>query len=197
MNEKQRKPFYKRWWFIAIVVVVLIAAIGGGGGEDESQGVTQEESEQTMPFTVEEYTQRLKEAVEETDDSNIALKDENIVINEEEERKEGDPLASYMFKNNTGILYKEDGMYLVLSDADTATIGNSVYNLARIFIGTVDDSLSMGDRQKTLQSLDFNTEPISPNENEVISTTQTDNYKFTYMYSGEDNTRVIKAESLN
>ncbi|MCR6546870.1 Ltp family lipoprotein [Dehalobacterium formicoaceticum] len=34
MNEKQRKPIYKRWWFIAIIAIFVIGAIGSIGEED-------------------------------------------------------------------------------------------------------------------------------------------------------------------
>lgn len=35
MEEKQKKPFYKRWWFIALILIVAVGALGSGGEEAE------------------------------------------------------------------------------------------------------------------------------------------------------------------
>ena len=35
MQDKVKKPFYKKWWFIVIVVIVVLAAIGAGSGSDD------------------------------------------------------------------------------------------------------------------------------------------------------------------
>lgn len=167
---------------VLILACLLMMGIMFSGCSSESK---------ELGFTVEEYTQRLNEAVKGTDDKNITLEEDDIIINEEE-----DPLATYMFTDNTGILYKENEMDIVISDVDVALLGDeSTYNLVRIFIGTVDDSLSLGDRENILQELGFNTEPIDTNENEVFNLAQTDNYKFTYMYNGETKSRVIKVET--
>lgn len=45
MDEKQRKPFYKRWWFIALVIVAVIGILSGGGN-DESKDFAKEPIEQ-------------------------------------------------------------------------------------------------------------------------------------------------------
>ncbi len=36
MNEKIKKPFYKRIWFIALVVIIGISVIGGSGSDEGS-----------------------------------------------------------------------------------------------------------------------------------------------------------------
>lgn len=192
MEIKRKKHIHKKWWSMvsAALLLVTITALGGCSNNKDA-------TKANMGFTTEEYTQILKEAVKGTNDSNITLTDENIIINSED-KAETDPLATYMFTDNTGILYKENEMDLVISDLDVALKGeDSTYNLTRIFIGTVDSSLSMGDRQKTLQSLEFNTEPMNTNENEFIKSAKTNDYKFTYMYNGETKARVIKAEVLD
>lgn len=191
MEIKRKKHIHKKWWSMvsAALLLVTITALGGCSNNKDA-------TKANMGFTTEEYTQRLKEAVKGTNDSNITLTDENIINSED--KAETDPLATYMFTDNTGILYKENEMDLVISDLDVALKGDdSTYNLTRIFIGTVDSSLSMGDRQKTLQSLAFNTEPMNTNENEFIKSAKTNDYKFTYMYNGETKARVIKAEVLD
>ena len=35
MQDKVKKPFYKKWWLIVIVVIVVLAAIGAGSGGDD------------------------------------------------------------------------------------------------------------------------------------------------------------------
>lgn len=193
METKRKKHIHKKWWsWISVVLLlVTITALGGCSNNEDA-------TKADMGFTTEEYTQRLKEAVKGTNDSNVTFTDENIIINSEEEKLETDQLATYMFTDNTGILYKENEMDLVISDLDAALIGDdSTYNLVRIFIGTVDSSLSIGDRQKMLQSLEFNTQPMNTNENKFIKSVKTNNYKFTYMYNGETKARVIKAEVLD
>lgn len=181
LSTNKKKALYKKWWFWLIIVLILIVVIEFAGGTKET----------TNGFTVDEYTTRVKDAVKGTGDLNITLEDENIIINTAEKELK----ATYMLSNNSGILYKEDGMYLVVSDLDIAMLGDSINNMARIFIGTVDNSLSMGEREKTIQNLGFNADNIEVVKNEVLGSTQTDNYKFSYMYNAESNTRVIKAES--
>lgn len=176
----------KKLGIFIILVSIMILIVGCGNDSKKA-------TEANIKLTVEEYTQRIKDAVKGTNDTNIILKDENIVINSEE-KSDTKPLATYMFTNSTGILYKENEMDLVISDADVALLGDSTYNLARIFIGTVDSELSAGDRQKVLQDLGFDTEPLNINENKFIKSTNTDNYKFVYMYNGETKAKVIQAE---
>lgn len=59
MEEKPKKPIFKRWWFWLIVVIVVLGAIGGAGntGEDAEQetvpsvAATVPTTETTIPTT--------------------------------------------------------------------------------------------------------------------------------------------------
>ena len=69
MDEKTKKPFYKKWWFIAIVIIVVIGAIGSGG--DEPEDVAEEPTEQA-DVTIDDVSEKaeapeeVKEPAEET-----------------------------------------------------------------------------------------------------------------------------------
>ena len=51
MEEKIKKPIYKRWWFWAIVIVVLIAFASGGDDDKTTQtnAPGQEQTERNDP----------------------------------------------------------------------------------------------------------------------------------------------------
>ncbi|MGI6629364.1 MAG: Ltp family lipoprotein [Bacillota bacterium] len=80
MNEKQKKPVYKRWWLIGIVVVIVIGVMGCSGREDltlegqpseqvditaDADPVVPEESKEEEPVKADvprEYRNALKSA---------------------------------------------------------------------------------------------------------------------------------------
>jgi hypothetical protein len=48
MDEKIKKPIYKRWWFIVGIVLILVIGAGGamGGGDDKTSGGNNNTAEQ-------------------------------------------------------------------------------------------------------------------------------------------------------
>lgn len=170
----------KRSYFIAIISMIIFILVGCSSNKTKG-----------FEFSTDDYKARLEEAISSTNDANITLKE--VVINTEDEiKKEDKPtLATYFFTDSTGILYKEDEISLVINEFDIISLGDSVYNLLRIFVGTVDNTLSMGERQKVINELSFSTDKANET---VVKMATTENYKFTYICNNETNNKIIKAE---
>lgn len=164
----------KRGYFIAIISMIIFILVGCSSNKTKG-----------FEFSTDDYKTRLEEAISLTNDSNITLKE--VVINTEDKST----LATYFFTDSTGILYKEDEISLVINEFDLISLGDSVYNLLRIFVGTVDNTLSMGERQKVINELNFSTDKANDT---VVKMATTENYKFTYICNKETNNKIIKAE---
>lgn len=56
MENKIKKPFYKKWWFFLIVAVVLIGAFGGSGDDTPKQDSKPNTADKEKPKKEEEKT---------------------------------------------------------------------------------------------------------------------------------------------
>lgn len=76
MNEKLKKPFYKRWWFIALVVFVIIGAFGGDDTDErEDKGKTVA----TVDIEDKETQKNNKANMEVTGDLSIEFQDDKVI----------------------------------------------------------------------------------------------------------------------
>ena len=58
MQEKVKKPIYKKWWFWVIIVLVVFGAFGGGSKKTATEE-TAEPTEQTEEATTEEKSEAI------------------------------------------------------------------------------------------------------------------------------------------
>lgn len=82
---------------------------------------------------------------------------------------------------------------LAMTSLEAINLGEeSFYNALRLLIGTVDDSLKMGDRQKVLNDLQISYNDLK-NEDFISKTVRKNNISYSFIYSAKE--RVMKLEA--
>ncbi|PGL87882.1 hypothetical protein CN931_01480 [Bacillus sp. AFS054943] len=179
-----KKPFYKKWWVWVIAALLIIFVAAGISGNKKDNSAVAKNS-----LTVDEYTKRVDKALKEMGDktklkvvSNDVTKDgktvvylsQDIMIFLETNKEKHVEKASLAMNSNAYLTTPED-----FKTAFT------------LLIGTVDDSLSFGDRNLVKQELGISDE-------KVFSKDYSKSYKkngimYTYKGSMKDNF-ILQAE---
>ncbi|MEM5633402.1 hypothetical protein AAHB55_08275 [Bacillus cereus] len=183
-----KKPLYKKWWvwlITALLIIFIAAGISGNKKNDSKSAV----AENKTSLTVDEYTKRIDKALKEMGDktklkvnstqvledgrTSIALSD-NIIIFVDTDKDKHIKKASLGMTSNAYLTEQEDFKFAFL-----------------LLIGTVDDSLSFGDRNLVKQELGISDE-------KVFSKDYSKSYKkngimYTYKGSMKDNF-ILQAE---
>lgn len=183
-----KKPLYKKWWvwlITALLIIFIAAGISGNKKNDSKSAV----AENKTKLTVDEYTKRIDKALKEMGDktklkvnstqvledgrTSIALSD-NIIIFLDTDKDKQIKKASLGMTSNAYLTEQEDFKFAFL-----------------LLIGTVDDSLSFGDRNLVKQELGISDE-------KVFSKDYSKSYKkngimYTYKGSMKDNF-ILQAE---
>lgn len=183
-----KKPIYKKWWVWLIAALLIIFVAAGISGNKKGDTKTTATENKTN-LTVDEYKQRLDKALKEMGDktklkvnspqlledgrTSIALSD-NIIIFIDTDKNKQIKKASLGMTSNAYLTEQED-----FKTAFT------------LLIGTVDDSLSFGDRNLVKQELGISDE-------KVFSKDHSKSYKkngimYTYKGSMKDNF-ILQAE---
>ncbi|MFY0163792.1 hypothetical protein P3K79_09795 [Bacillus anthracis] len=164
-----KKPFYKKWWFWVIIIIIVAVGIGSNGKKTEKTTATPSETQQTTQkvekeknkksaLTVDEYKNRINSALKEMgektklkinstevlDDgrTSIALSN-NIIIFLDTDKDKHIKKASLGMTPNAYLTEQEDFKFSFL-----------------LLIGTMDNSLSFGDRNLVKQELGLSDEKI-------------------------------------
>lgn len=183
-----KKPIYKKWWVWLITALLIIFVAAGISGNKKSDTKTTVAENKTN-LTVDEYTKRLDKALKEMGDktklkinstkviedgkTSIALSD-NIIIFVDTDKNKQIKKASLGMTPNAYLTEQED-----------------FKNAFTLLIGTVDNSLSFGDRNLVKQELGISDE-------KVFSKDYSKSYKkngiiYTYKGSMKDNF-ILQAE---
>lgn len=155
-----KKTIYKQWWFWVIIFVVC-GVIGTNMNNKDSKPVVAENKSkevQKAGLTVDEYQTRINKALKEmgektklkinstnvTEDGKTAINlSNNIIIFLETDKNKNVKKASLAMTPNAYLTEKEDFKFAFL-----------------LLIGTVDDSLSFGNRNSVKNELGLNDEKV-------------------------------------
>lgn len=157
-----KKPIYKKWWFWVLIFVVcgVIGTNMNNKNNDSKPVVAENKSEEVKKtgLTVDEYQTRINKALKEmgektklkinstnvTEDGKTAINlSKNIIIFLENDKNKDVKKASLAMTPNAYLTEKEDFKFAFL-----------------LLIGTVDDSLSFGDRNLVKNELGLNDEKV-------------------------------------
>lgn len=69
MEEKEKKPFYKKWWFWVIIAVLVIGGLGSLASSDESDEKSEKKVVETENKKSEDDSEEKKDENKETDES--------------------------------------------------------------------------------------------------------------------------------
>ncbi|MGK8427690.1 hypothetical protein OF864_22510 [Bacillus cereus] len=173
-----KKPFYKKWWvWIITALLMIFVAAGISGNKKDTPKPAVAKNEKTS-LTVDVYTKKIDKALKEMGDktklkadSIEVLKDgktainlsQNIIIFLETDKNKNVKKASLAMTPDAYLTEKEDFKFAFL-----------------LLIGTIDNSLSFGDRNLVKQELGLSDE-------KVFSKDYTNSYKkneIMYTYKG-------------
>lgn len=157
MENKIKKPFYKKWWVWTIVVIVILALAAGGGGGDsnESEGDTGPEVAQTSGEVSEDTQQQVQES-EPVSEPEEQSKEE---VEQPEEQEEPEPkgpetynigdtveAGDYIFTVNSvredkggDFLKPDEGNIYYIIDATVENKGDKSINVSSLLMFTLID----------------------------------------------------------
>ncbi|MDZ4567449.1 hypothetical protein [Bacillus cereus] len=157
-----KKPIYKKWWvWVFIFVVCGVIGTNMNNKDKDSKPVVAENTSKEVKktgLTVDEYQNRINKALKETgektklkinstnvtEDGKTAINlSQNIIIFLETDKNENVKKVSLAMTPNAYLTEKEDFKFAFL-----------------LLIGTVDNSLSFGDRNLVKQELGLNDEKV-------------------------------------
>lgn len=148
-----------------------------------------DEKEKAPIVSVQEYSSRVESALNE-------IKDPNLSYHEPIKLDDGKTSVALIDNGKAAIRFSEDDKEhsVAMHLFDSKAIGKkSFYNSLRLLIGTVDDSLTMGERQLVLNDLHIDYDEIGPEDILVKSTTKNGIY-YSFTYLAEEQIMQLKAE---
>ncbi|WP_259384027.1 hypothetical protein [Bacillus thuringiensis] len=184
-----KKPFYKKWWvwIIAALLIIFVAAGVSGNKKDSTKPAVAENKEAKL--TVDEYKQRIEKALKEMGEKT------KLKINSTEVLEDG--RTSIGLSNNIFIFLDTDKNKHI-KKASLAMTPNAFFTEQKDFkfaflllIGTVDDSLSFGERNLVKQELGLSDETVFSKDHTKVY--QKNKIRYTYKGSIKENF-ILQAE---
>ena len=137
---------------------------------------------------LEDYSRRVEQALAEMKDPKLnyhsitqANDDNSILLTD---------------SGNVAIFIKENNKEysLAMTSLEAITLGKeSFYNALRLLIGTVDDSLKMGDGQNVLNDLQINYNDLT-NKDFISKTVRKNNISYSFVYSVKEGVMKLEAK---
>lgn len=184
-----KKPFYKKWWvWIITALLIIFVAAGVSGNKKDSTKPAIAENKETK-LTVDEYKQRIEKALKEMGEKT------KLKINSTEVLEDG--RTSIGLSNNIFIFLDTDKNKHI-KKASLAMTPNAFFTEQKDFkfaflllIGTVDDSLSFGERNLVKQELGLSDETVFSKDHTKVY--QKNKIRYTYKGSIKENF-ILQAE---
>ncbi|EJR89746.1 hypothetical protein [Bacillus cereus] len=184
-----KKPFYKKLWVWIITALLIIFVVAGvsGNKKDSTKPAIAEDKETKL--TVDEYKQRIEKALKEMREKT------KLEINSTEVLEDG--RTSIGLSNNIFIFLDTDkGNHI--KKASLAMTPNAFFTEQKDFkfaflllIGTIDDSLSFGERNLVKQELGLSDETVFSKDHTKVY--QKNKIRYTYKGSIKENF-ILQAE---
>lgn len=184
-----KKPFYKKWWvWIITALLIIFVAAGVSGNKKDSTKPAIAENKETK-LTVDEYKQRVETALKEMGEKT------KLKINSTEVLEDG--RTSIGLSNNIFIFLDTDKEKQI-KKASLAMTPNAFFTEQKDFkfaflllIGTIDDSLSFGERNLVKQELGLSDETVFSKDHTKVY--QKNKIRYTYKGSIKENF-ILQAE---
>lgn len=183
-----KKPFYKKWWvwvIAALLIIFVAAGISGNKKADSNSAVAKNQKS----LTVDEYTKRVDKALKEMGEKT------KLKINSTEVLKDG--RTSIGLSDNIIIVLETDNNKNI-KKASLAMTPNAYFTEMEDFkfaflllIGTMDDSLSFGERNLVKQELGLSDEKVFSKDHTKVY--QKNEIRYTYKGSIKENF-ILQAE---
>ncbi|EEM37927.1 hypothetical protein bthur0004_62380 [Bacillus thuringiensis serovar sotto str. T04001] len=178
-----KKPFYKKWWvWIITALLMIFVAAGVSGNKKDSTKPAIAENKETK-LTVDEYKQRVEKALKEMGEKT------KLKINSTEVLEDG--RTSIGLSNNIFIFLDTDKDKHI-KKASLAMTPNAFFTEQKDFkfaflllIGTIDDSLSFGERNLVKQELGLSDETVFSKDHTKVY--QKNKIRYTYKGSIKEN----------